>query len=242
MPQDARLEFHGQRTRAPRTHNRARCMLKLKRREHRSQRGTRGTDPRATQAPRIRHYAARWRSIKALRRSAPESRSYAKKKPKVRVKVLNWRLLSSKAPEVRCNDAARAGRYNPDAGWATSPGHDATTSASPPSSRYCSRPIPTHVPAHHASPPPLRERKETEKDRQRTFRLLALAPLLLPLLLAVSSRPYPSVHAFVCYSSSRSASLYSVRRNSSASSGRREQGTSASAKTPSPSHSSSHTS
>jgi hypothetical protein len=66
MPQDAWLEFHAQHTRTPLTHNRVRRMLKLKRREHRSQRGTRGTDPRATQAPRLRHYTARWRSIKSI--------------------------------------------------------------------------------------------------------------------------------------------------------------------------------
>ncbi|KAJ7803000.1 hypothetical protein B0H13DRAFT_2495085 [Mycena leptocephala] len=212
MPQDARLEFHGQRTRTPHTHNRAHRMLKLKR--------ARTQEPeRHAWAPRIRHYAARWRSIKALCCSAPESRSCAKK-----------------TQEVRCNGAARAGRYNPDAGWATSPGHNARPSAPLHPRATVPGPSPMHVPTHHASPPPLRERKETEKDRQRTFQLLALAPLLLPLLLTVSSCPYPSVPTFICYSSSRSASWYSVQRNSSTSSGRREQGMSTSAKTPSPSH------
>ncbi|KAJ7806271.1 hypothetical protein B0H13DRAFT_2155705 [Mycena leptocephala] len=214
MPQDARLEFHGQRTRTPRTHNRARRMLKLKRREHRSQRGTRGTDPRATQAPRIRHYAARWRSIKALRRSAPESRSCAKKNPRCALRCLTDDCFHQRPQrcavmvrlELEGITQTRGGRHH----------HDARTSVFPPSSRYCSRPIPhTRPRTPRLSPAASRTKRNRERPATRLPsksnpaptpsplssptlphavlgpQLLALAPLLLPLLLTVSSCPYP---------------------------------------------------
>ncbi|KAJ7912505.1 hypothetical protein B0H13DRAFT_2660037 [Mycena leptocephala] len=82
---------------------------------------------------------------------------------------------------------------------ATSPRRDARASASPPSSRYHSRPIPRASP--HTTPLPAASKKETEKDRNTPFmqsRTLALALVSPPpsrraRLAVVCSYPCPAL-------------------------------------------------